>query len=133
MANPFIPCLIAIELSDVMFSFDSVPAVIAVTRDPVMIYSAMIFAILGLRSLYFVLGAMLRYLSRLGGAVVAVLFFIGVKLGAASIAELAEKYGYHTPGYITVSPMVSLAIVLGILAIGVIASILWPEAKTQDA
>ena len=58
----------AIETSDVMFAFDSVPAVIAVTQEPLLIYAAMIFAILGLRSLYFVLAALTKYLVHLGKA-----------------------------------------------------------------
>ena len=56
--TPAFVCLLVIEGSDVMFAFDSVPAVIAVTSEPLLVYSAMIFAILGLRSLYFVLVAL---------------------------------------------------------------------------
>lgn len=65
IATPLFLCLCVIELSDVMFAFDSVPAVIAVSRDPLIIYSAMIFAILGLRTLYFVLEALKSYLAHL--------------------------------------------------------------------
>ena len=65
IATPLFLCLCVIELSDVMFAFDSVPAVIAVSRDPLIIYSAMIFAILGLRTLYFVLEALKDYLAYL--------------------------------------------------------------------
>ena len=57
-----------------MFAFDSVPAVIAVSRDPLIVYSAMIFAILGLRTLYFVLEALKDYLAYLEKAVIALLF-----------------------------------------------------------
>ena len=63
IATPLFLCLCVIELSDVMFAFDSVPAVIAVSKDPLIIYSAMIFAILGLRTLYFVLEALKSYLA----------------------------------------------------------------------
>ena len=79
-ATPAFLCLIAIETSDVMFAFDSVPAVIAVTQEPLLVYAAMIFAVLGLRSLYFVLAALTRYLVHLEKAVVALLFFIAFKL-----------------------------------------------------
>ena len=64
-ATPLLLCLAVIEISDVMFAFDSVPAVIAVSREPLIIYSAMMFAILGLRSMYFVLDALKRYLVHL--------------------------------------------------------------------
>lgn len=100
-------CVVAIEATDVSFSFDSVPAVIAVTRDPYIVFPAMIFAILGLRSMYFVLEAARRFLVYLDRAVIAVLGFIAVKL----------MFGFR------LAPEVSLAIVLGILSAGVLASL----------
>ena len=75
VATPLFLCLCVIELSDVMFAFDSVPAVIAVSKDPLIIYSAMIFAILGLRTLYFVLEALKSYLAHLEKAVIALFFY----------------------------------------------------------
>jgi tellurite resistance protein TerC len=74
-------CVAVVELSDVMFAFDSVPAIIAVSREPLIVYSAMMFAILGLRTLYFVLEALKQYLSQLEKAVIVLLFFIAIKLG----------------------------------------------------
>ena len=64
-ATPAFLCLMAIETSDIAFAFDSVPAVIAVTQEPLLVYAAMIFAILGLRSLYFILAALSKYLVHL--------------------------------------------------------------------
>lgn len=61
----FLSYLVVIEVSDVLFAFDSVPAVIAVSREPLIVYSAMLFAILGLRTLYFVLEALKRYVVHL--------------------------------------------------------------------
>ncbi|MCM4439464.1 tellurium resistance protein TerC, partial [Escherichia coli] len=61
--------------------FDSVPAIIAVSREPLIVYSAMMFAILGLRTLYFVLEALKQYLVHLEKAVIVLLFFIAAKLG----------------------------------------------------
>ena len=75
-ATPLFLCLVVVEVSDVLFAFDSVPAVIAVSREPLIVYSAMLFAILGLRTLYFVLEALKRYLVHLEKAVVVLLFFI---------------------------------------------------------
>ena len=69
-ATPLMLCLAVVELSDVMFAFDSVPAVIAVSQEPLIVYSAMMFAILGLRTLYFVLEALKQYLVHLEKAVI---------------------------------------------------------------
>lgn len=125
--TPLLLCLIAIEISDVLFAFDSVPAVIAVTQEPVLVYSAMVFAILGLRQLYFVLNALLRYLRFLGTAVIGILFFIGAKLLFHSV----NAFGFlpfHLP---ELSPNASLAVVLGALILGVVASLIWPEQSNE--
>ncbi len=107
------------RVSDALFAFDSVPAIIAVSREPLIVYSAMLFAILGLRTMYFVLEALKRYLVHLDKAVIALLLFIGVKLGLNATDHL-----FHHG--LTVDPNTSLATVLSMLAIGVIASILSP-------
>ena len=88
IATPLFLCLCVIELSDVMFAFDSVPAVIAVSTDPLIVYSAMIFAILGLRTLYFVLEALKDYLAYLEKVVIALLFFIAAKLALNASAHI---------------------------------------------
>ncbi|MFQ1004516.1 TerC/Alx family metal homeostasis membrane protein [Gilliamella sp. CG22] len=125
-ATPLFLCITVIELSDVMFAFDSVPAVIAVSQEPLIVYSAMIFAILGLRTMYFVLEAMKQYLVHLGKAVICLLFFIAIKLALNASNHL---FGHG----IDISPITSLYIVLGILAIGIIASIIWPEKDHHKA
>lgn len=119
-ATPLFLCVVVIELSDVMFAFDSVPAVIAVSQEPLVVYSAMIFAILGLRTMYFVLEAMQQYLVHLGKAVVCLLFFIAAKL-ALNASDHLFNYG------INISPTLSLYIVLGILSLGIITSFIWPN------
>lgn len=116
IATPLFLCLCVIELSDVMFAFDSVPAVIAVSREPLIVYSAMIFAILGLRTLYFVLEALKDYLAYLEKAVIALLFFIAAKLALNASAHIFH-HGFE------ISAQVSLWIILGILSIGVLASL----------
>ena len=120
VATPLFLCLAVIELSDVLFAFDSVPAVIAVSKEPLIVYSAMMFAILGLRTLYFVLEALKGYLIHLEKAVVALLFFIAFKLGLS-----ASNHFFHH-GF-DVSPNASLVIVLVVLMCGVIASFVFPE------
>jgi len=108
----FMLAICAIEISDIMFSFDSVPAVIAITQDPFLIYSAMIFAILGLRSMYFVIEAMSRYLLYMDNAIIVVLSFIALKLIVHSFTGLS------------IDPNISLLIVLAIMGTGIVLSLL---------
>lgn len=121
---PAFLCLVAIEISDIIFSFDSVPAVIALVQDPLIVYASVMFAVLGLRSLYFVLNALLRYLAYLGHAVIAILFFVGVKLCLHAVSELTSTSAFDA---LNVSPATNLAIVLGLLSLGVIASVILPS------
>ena len=124
VATPLFLCLAVIELSDVLFAFDSVPAVIAVSKEPLIVYSAMMFAILGLRTLYFVLEALKGYLIHLEKAVVALLFFIAFKLGLS-----ASNHFFHH-GF-DISPNASLVVVLVVLMCGVIASFVFPEQSNK--
>ena len=116
IATPLFLCLCVIELSDVMFAFDSVPAVIAVSKDPLIVYSAMIFAVLGLRTLYFVLEALKDYLAYLEKAVIALLFFIAAKLALNASAHI-----FHHG--LKISAQASLWVILGVLGIGIFASL----------
>lgn len=124
-ATPALVCLMVIEASDVMFAFDSVPAVIAVTREPLLVYAAMIFAILGLRSLYFVLAALTKYLAYLEKAVMVLLLFIAVKLALHATHKL-----FHWPGF-EITPNQSLMVIMGILSLGVIASLIAGPKKDE--
>lgn len=80
LATSLLLCLMTIELTDVMFALDSVPAVLGVTQDPFVVYTSNVFAILGLRALYFVIAAGLSSMKYLQPALVFVLLFIGVKM-----------------------------------------------------
>ncbi len=117
-ATPLFLCLIVVEMSDVMFAFDSVPAIIAITSDPFLVYTSNIFAILGLRSMYFMLAAAKRYLRHLEKSVVAILAFIGIKM------MLMVTGVVHMPA------MASLAVVGSLLFLGIAASFL-PEKKAE--
>lgn len=123
-ATPLFLCVAVVELSDVMFAFDSVPAIIAVSREPLIVYSAMMFAILGLRTLYFVLEALKQYLVHLEKAVIVLLFFIAIKLGLNASDHL---WGHG----LSISATTSLIIVLVVLMIGVVASLLFPEKSEE--
>ena len=124
-STPLFLCVCVVEISDVLFAFDSVPAIIAVSKEPLIVYSAMLFAILGLRTMYFVLEALKRYLVHLEKAVIALLFFIAGKL-----ALNATNHIWHH-GY-SIDPNTSLAIVMGVLAIGIVASVLFPEREEEE-
>ncbi|EKT53587.1 TerC/Alx family metal homeostasis membrane protein [Providencia sneebia] len=123
-ATPLMLCMAIIELSDVMFAFDSVPAIIAVSREPLIIYSAMMFAILGLRTLYFVLEALKQYLVHLEKAVVVLLFFIAIKLGLNATDHIWQ-HGF------SISANTSLWVVLGVLILGILASIIFPTKQQK--
>lgn len=125
-ATPAFLCLMAIETSDIAFAFDSVPAVIAVTQEPLLVYAAMIFAILGLRSLYFVLAALTKYLVHLEKAVIGLLFFIGAKMALQSYNHAISDTGFH------ISPGVSVGIVVGMLTLGVVASFIFPGKEEPE-
>ena len=109
MATPLLLALLLVESSDVMFAVDSIPAVFAVTREPFIIFTSTIFAILGLRSLYFVLASYMEKFRYLKQALVFVLAYVGVKMILSN--------HYHIPDF------ASLAIIFGILLVGILASI----------
>lgn len=108
-ATPLFIVLLVIESTDVLFAVDSIPAVFGVTHDPFIVFTSNIFAILGLRALYFALAGVLDSFKYLKTALVVLLAFIGVKM-------LASGH-YHMP------PLVSLGIVFAILGTGIGASI----------
>jgi len=109
VATPLFLALLMVESSDVMFAVDSIPAVFAVTRDPFIVFTSNMFAILGLRSLYFVLAGYMERFRYLKNSLVFVLAYVGIKMMISN--------HYHIPNG------VSMAFILGILLIGVLASI----------
>ncbi len=99
-ATPLLLALIVVEVSDVIFAFDSIPAIFAVTQDPFIIYTSNIFAILGLRSLYFVLAGMMLRFRYLHYGLGAVLLFVGAKLLLVDVV--------HIPNYVSLLVIVVL-------------------------
>ena len=118
-ATPLFLCLIVVEISDVMFAFDSVPAVIAITQDPFLVYTSNIFAILGLRSLFFLLTAAKRFLCHLEKSVIIILVYIGVKM-LLDVVDIV-----HVPA------LASLAVVMLVLLGGILSSLIFPEKKEE--
>mmetsp|Transcript_15775 Transcript_15775/g.36323 ORF Transcript_15775/g.36323 Transcript_15775/m.36323 type:complete len:397 (+) Transcript_15775:260-1450(+) len=118
-ATPMLLCMIAVEISDVVFAVDSIPAIFGVTEDPLVVFSSNMFAIMGLRSLYIILSKAASELKYLEKAVAVVLGFIGGKL-------IAEYFG------IQISTEVSLGVVVSMLGGGVAASLL-DKSDEEDA
>lgn len=112
LATPLLVVLIVIETTDIIFAVDSIPAILAITNDPFIVYTSNIFAILGLRSLYFLLQHIMGLFYYLHYGLAFILVFIGVKM-------LLE-------GTYEISTLASLAVVFGALAISVLVSIFFP-------
>jgi tellurite resistance protein TerC len=110
--TPLFLALVLIEIADVIFAVDSVPAIFAITTDPFIVYTSNIFAILGLRALYFALAAMVHRFHYLKYALAIVLIFIGSKIFLADLLGL-EKF----------PPAISLSVTFGLLAGGVLYSL----------
>jgi tellurite resistance protein TerC len=120
--TPLLLALIMVEIADVIFAVDSVPAIFAITTDPFIVYTSNIFAILGLRALYFALAAMIHRFHYLKYALGAVLIFIGSKIFLADLLGL-EK----------IPPAISLAVTFLILIAGVIWSLWKTRAGLETA
>ncbi|HEX4537158.1 MAG TPA: TerC family protein [Candidatus Acidoferrum sp.] len=115
-ATPLFLVLLLVEISDVTFATDSIPAIFGITRDPFIVYTSNVFAIMGLRSLYFLLADLLQYLRYLTIGLALVLAFIGVKM-------VIEPW-WH------MSVLVSLAVVGSILLVTILLSI-WAGPKPE--
>jgi tellurite resistance protein TerC len=113
IATPLFLALLVVETTDLIFAVDSIPAVLAITRDAFIVYTSNVFAILGLRSLYFALEHFFSMFRFLNVGLAVVLTFVGLKM-------LVSHY-YEFPLEIT------LGVVLGVLGISVLCSLMWPE------
>ncbi|MEJ5166395.1 MAG: TerC family protein [Thermoanaerobaculia bacterium] len=113
-ATPLFLCLLAVESTDIVFAVDSIPAIIAITRDPFIVYTSNIFAILGLRALYFLLASLIQSLRFLKQGLAIILVFLGIKMS------------FH---FDFITPVFSLTFVLSILLIVAILSIIFPYRK----
>jgi len=112
LATPMLLVLITIEVTDLVFAVDSIPAVLAVSRDPFVVYTSNIFAIMGLRSLYFLLAKMMDRFHHLKTGLAVVLAFVGVKMCVAEWVKVPVQY--------------SLLVIAAVLAGSVVASLAWP-------
>jgi len=118
-ATPLFIVLLVVETTDVVFAADSIPAILGITLDPFIVYTSNVFAILGLRSIYFTLAGMMETFHYLHYGLSAILMFIGAKM-------LVSSY-YSLPTH------VALGVVAGVLAISVAASVIFPAKKKPGA
>jgi len=119
MATPLLMVLLVVEATDLIFAVDSVPAILSITRDPFIVWTSNVFAILGLRALFFLVSGALQYFRYLNQGLALVLCFVGVKMVISDF--------YHIP------TLMSLGVVVGILAMTMLISYLASlrEARTQ--
>jgi tellurite resistance protein TerC len=113
LATPLLLALVVVEISDLVFAVDSIPAVLAITQDPFLVYTSNVFAILGLRSIFFALAHMMRLFRYLKYALAVILVFVGVKIGLQH--------------HVTIPEMVTLPIIVALLALAVVASVVIKE------
>jgi len=118
-ATPLLITLLVVESSDLIFAVDSIPAVLAVTRDPLIVYSSNVFAIMGLRSLYYLLAHVMEMFSYLKYGVSCILAFVWVKMLLADLVEIPLG--------------LSLGVITGTLALAVIASLIVPPSPPRPS
>lgn len=124
LATQFLLALLFIEASDLIFAVDSIPAVLAVTQDEFIVVTSNIFAIMGLRSLYFALSGILPMFRYIKYALAIILAFIGTKM---LINEGAAMLGWH----VHISNMTSLVVVVGLLTLSIVASVVVERAQKR--
>ncbi len=116
-ATPLFVVLLVVESSDLVFAVDSIPAVLAITRDPFIVYTSNIFAILGLRSMYFALAGLMPLFHHLSYGLAFVLAFVGVKMLVADI--------YPVPIW------AALSVIAVALAVSIASSLIWPPERKK--
>lgn len=118
IATPLLVVLLVIETSDVIFAMDSIPAILAITRDIFIVYSSNVFAILGLRALYFSLAGIMDLFHYLHYGLSGILAFVGIKM-------LSENY-------LHISNELSLIIIASLLLISIITSLIFPQKEKKE-
>jgi tellurite resistance protein TerC len=117
-ATPLFVVVILIETTDLIFAVDSIPAILAITEDPFIVYTSNVFAILGLRSLYFALSGIEKYFHYLKYGLATILVFVGVKMCIADYYKIPIE--------------LSLGIIVSVLIISILASVIFPKKKLEN-
>ena len=114
MTTPLFVVLLVVETTDVIFAVDSIPAVLAVTLDPFIVYTSNVFAILGLRALFFAMAGIMKLFHHLHYGLSAILVFVGIKMVLADIHKIPI--------------LAALGVIVIILVLSIVASLRWPQA-----
>lgn len=118
VGTPLFVVLVVVETTDLVFALDSIPAIFAITLDPFIVYTSNVFAILGLRALYFALAGLMKIFYYLKYALGAILAFVGVKMLIAD--------------FVIIPSSVALAVVAGLFLLAIIASLIFPQRKSDE-
>ncbi len=131
--TPLFLALIMVEITDLVFAVDSIPAIFAITPDPFIVFTSNIFAILGLRALYFCLAALISKFRFLKPALILILAFVGIKLLLLAAPPYFYDLGLSASEFksIKIDPLVSLVIVLGTLVAATVMSIVFPANESN--
>ena len=119
MATPLFVVLLLVESTDLVFAVDSIPAVLAISQDPLIVYTSNIFAIMGLRSIFFALAGIIQLFHYLQYGLSIILVFVGLKMVLSNIYKIPVG--------------IALGVVAGILAVSVLVSMLWPPKNLDVA
>lgn len=117
-ATPLFLVVVLIEGTDLIFAVDSIPAILAISDDPFIVYTSNVFAILGLRSLYFALAAIEKYFQYLKYGLATILSFVGLKMCLADLIKIPVE--------------ISLIVIVFVLAISMLASVIFKKAKEEE-
>jgi tellurite resistance protein TerC len=117
-STPLFVVLLVVETSDVIFAVDSIPAILAITRDPFIVYSSNVFAILGLRALYFAIAGLMQIFHHLNYGLCVILIFVGVKMLVSSVFEIPS--------------LVALGVITLVLILSIVASLIWPKMEMPE-
>jgi tellurite resistance protein TerC len=133
--TPLFLALIMVEITDLVFAVDSIPAIFAITPDPFLVFTSNIYAILGLRALYFCLAALISKFRFLKPALILILAFVGIKLLLLAAPPYFNDLGFSIAEIksIKIDPLVSLATVLGTLALATVMSVLLPAKEGEKS
>jgi tellurite resistance protein TerC len=123
--TPLFLVLLVVESMDLVFAVDSIPAIFAITRDPFLVFTSNIFAILGLRALYFALAAMIRKFRYLKQSIIVILLYVGGKMMVSHHIE--------THGLSNTMTWVSLGVIVGVMTIGIVASLAMSKPEKPEA
>jgi len=126
-ATPLLAVLIVVETTDLLFAVDSIPAVLAISRDPFIVYTSNVFAILGLRAMYFALSGMFDLFHYLHYGLSAILVFVGTKMLLSN--EGLTVFGI--PLHYEIPTVAALSLVASLLAVSIIASLVFPDKKKK--